>query len=104
MLTRSMRSELAERFVGVAVQPSFAGFGGRDDRVVHGTCVRACMSIGRGVTAECETARLTRAQMYPPCPGFYAFVTDASAGLLDLEDRDEVHTQVWHSGQRIMRS
>src|SRR5215510_2522210 len=103
-MTRSTRSELAEHFVGVAVEPSFAGLRRSDDRVVHGACVCACMSIGRGVTAECDAARLTGAQVNPPCAGLYAFVTDASAGLLDLEDRDEVHTQVWHSGQRIMRS
>ena len=103
-MTRSTLSELAEHFVGVAVEPSFAGFGGRDHRVVRRPCVRACMSIGRGVTTECDAARLTRTQLNPSCAGLYAFVTNESAGLFDLEDRDEVHTQVWHSGQRIMRS
>jgi hypothetical protein len=54
--------------------------------------VFACVTIWRAITAQCNAALLTRAQMDPRGADFYTLGALANFGLLDRTNRVEMRT------------
>ena len=69
-----------------------AGLGGSDDRMFGGARVFGRVPVRRAITAECDAALLTRAQMYPLRADLHAFSAFAVLRLLNRRDRVEMRT------------
>src|SRR5690349_4259114 len=85
-------SVLAKRVVGITVQPALAGLGRGDDRMCASVRVFAGVTIRRAITAQCNTALLTRAQMDPRGADFHTLGALANFGLFDRTNRVEMRT------------
>jgi len=69
--------------VRIAIQPSLADLGGRDDRMSAGPRVFAGMLVWRTVTAERHAARLACPQVNPVTANLHTFLAFAALRLLD---------------------
>src|SRR5262245_30461680 len=86
----SRRSILGELIVRIAIQPAFAGLGGRDDRVPGRAGVLGRMAVRRAVAAVRAAAFLAGSQMNPRSADLDALLALASFRRLDARDRVDV--------------
>src|ERR1035437_3833992 len=85
-LSPSLRSAspsiFREGVVGIAVQPAFARFGRRDDRMLRRERVLAGMPVGRTVAATRPPALLAGAQVYPLRAYLYGSVAESMGRIV----------------------
>src|SRR5512144_1112 len=87
-------SIFCERIIGIAVKPTLAGFGGRDDRMAALVGVAARVPVRRRVAAARAAAHLARAQVHPSRAGLDTFFALARFRLLHVVDRRNVLTRI----------
>jgi hypothetical protein len=79
---RAYRLIFGKRFVGIAVQPAFAGLRGSDDRVPAGVRVFTGVPIRRTVAAQRHATLLAGSEMDPRVADFHALRAFAKLRLL----------------------
>ena len=95
-------SILAEDIIDEAIEPVFADFSGRQDRVVADASVLARVAVRRGIAAECAAACLAGAQMHTAIARLYAFFALAMTRSLDAADRIDVRAGVRHNASLLL--
>src|SRR5918996_4234502 len=95
-------SILAESIVNEAIQPAFADFSGRDNRVVARASVLARVAVRRRIATERAAARLAGAQMHPAITRLHACFAFATARSLDAADRIDVSACIGHTGSLLL--
>src|SRR5581483_935501 len=83
--------------VGKAVQPAFAGFSGRNHRMMARARVLARVAVGRRVAAERGAAGLAGAEMDPPAARLDALLALVLPGAPDVADRADMCARVRHA-------
>ena len=90
-------SVFREVVVGVAEQPPLTKFRRRNYRMTGRPRVLGRVLVRRIITAQCDAAFLTGAQMNPPSADLDALCAFSALGLLDISDRSDVSARAIRS-------